>query len=208
MSKGFGIRHHAVLYALIVKYIFRYAEDDPEKIVEELTRFYGIKRGKRMRDLALENEEPLDINTFLIHGEWAGEKDENSSLLSRDKDNTFSTVNRCAWYDYWKKYDLLEYGRYYCRYIDKALCEGFGGDFDLKLDKAIGFGDVKCEFRWDQSFDEEYLKSHPKKWILPFDFHCKELYETAYEILDENIRDKILEDVDKEFCGIFNVSVK
>lgn len=204
MNKDYGIRHHAVLYGLIVKYIFRY-DSDPEKTIRNFTQAYGIKRGQRMKKLALENDEPLDINTFLIHGEWTGEKEENSSSLSFDQDNTYSTVHKCAWYDYWKRYDLLSYGTYYCRYIDKALCKGFEGDFSLELQKAIGFGDEECEFRWNRRYDENYLRSHPKKWILPFSFHCKELRETAYKVLDENIRDRILADADEEFRKIFNI---
>ena len=207
MNKGFGIRHHAVLYALIVKYIFRYVKDDPKKVIEDLTCAYGLKRGRRMKDLALANNEPLSIDAFLIHGEWAGEKDENRSSLGHDENDTLSIVSRCAWYDYWKKYDLLEYGTYYCRYIDKAICTGFDGDFNLKLDKALGFNDDRCEFRWNRIYDEDYLKTHPKKWILPFDFHCRELYETACEVLDESIRDKILEDVDEDFYEIFGVPI-
>ena len=207
MSMKMGIRHHAVLYALIVKYIFKYILTDPEKTIEDLTHTYGLKRGRRMKELSIENNEPLNIDAFLVHGEWAGEKDENLSLLSHDDDNTYSTVGKCAWYDYWKKYDLLEYGTYYCHYIDKAICEGYEGDFGLKLEKAIGFGDEKCQFVWNRSFNEEYLKSHPKKWTLPFDFHCRELYTTAYEILDESIRDKILKDVNDEFCRIFKINL-
>ena len=204
MNTACGIRHHAVLYALIVKYIFVY-DDKPEETIRDFTHAYGIKRGQRMRRLALENNEPLNINSFLIHGEWAGEKGENSSVLSNDMKNTYSTVHKCAWFDYWKEYELLKYGTYYCRYVDKAICEGFDGDFSLGLDKAIGFGNEQCEFRWNRKYDEEYLGSRPKKWILPFDFHCRELKDTAYEILDENIREKVLEDVDIEFRKIFNI---
>ena len=205
MDTTCGIRHHAVFYALIVKYVFLYMEkDEAEKTVEKITKDYGLKRGKRMKELALMNNETLDINSFLVHGEWAGEKDENFSVLTDDKDSTISLVYKCAWYDYWKQYGLLEYGRYYCRYIDKAICEGFAGDFSLELNKAIGFGDDNCEFVWNEKYDKNYLSSHPKKWILPFSFHIKELRQTAYEVLDEKIRDKILKDVDEEFKKIFN----
>ena len=205
MDNTYGIRHHAVLYALIVKYVFAYLnKDEAEKTVEKITRNYGLKRGKRMAELARINNEPLGINSFLVHGEWAGEKDENSSLLTSDQDNTISLVHKCAWYDYWKQYGLLEYGTYYCRYIDKAICKGFNGNFSLELNKAIGFGDNHCEFIWNEKYDPDYLSTHPKKWILPFSFHMKELRQTAYEVLDEKIRDEILEKVDEDFDQIFN----
>lgn len=205
MNSNYGIRHHAALYGLLVKYIFKYAKDDAQAIIEKLTRSYGLKRGQRMARLALENNEELNINTFLVHGEWMGEEGENSSTLSCDTDNTVSTVTKCAWYDYWKEYDLLPYGHYYCHYIDKALCEGFNADFSLDLDKAIGLGDDVCLFRWNRKYAEDYLVSHPKKWILPFDFHCRELRDTAYEILDEDIRDLILKEVDEEFKRMFKI---
>ena len=207
MNSNYGIRHHAVLYGLLVKFIFKYAGDNAKEIIEKLTRSYGLKRGQRMRKLAIENNEDLNINTFFVHGEWIGEEGENSSILSFDSQNTISTVSKCAWYDYWKEYDLLQYGPFYCRYIDKAVCEGFNGDFSLDLDKAIGLGDESCEFRWNEKYDKDYLACHPKNWILSFDFHCKELLETASEILDEDIRDKVLKDVDEEFEEIFNKQV-
>ena len=204
MNGGYGIRHHAVLYALIVKYVFKYAKkENGERIVKEFTRSYGLKRGKRMRDIALKNDEPLNIDSFFIHGEWAAEKGENISHLSVDGNDTVSTVKKCAWYEYWKVYGLLEYGPYYCRYIDKAICEGFNGVFSLDLVSAIGLGDSQCEFRWNEPYDKDYLSNHPKKWILSFDFHCRELLDTAYETLDEDIRDKLLDDAEREFEEIF-----
>ena len=200
-----GIRQHAVLYALICRCCFLYAQEETEELIREITVNYGKRRGERMRRLAAENGEEIDMNAFLIHSEWKGKEGENVSSVSFEKDRTISEVTRCAWCDAWKEYGLLEYGSYYCRYIDQAICAGFDGDFDLKVSSVLSQGDPCCRFEWTQKADPEYVAEKKKdvRWILPFSFHCKELYKCAYEVLKKHDKEKILEEAKQEYVRIF-----
>ena len=197
------IRQHALLYALIAKHCLeRYGKEKGEELLKKITVLYGNKRGQRMAALTKQDNEDTDLNSFFIHGEWKGRDGENISLMSYEDDQTVSTVTKCAWYDTWKEYGLLNYGTYYCRYIDKAICEGFDGDFSLDVQKSMGRGDDECIFCWNSSADKGYIDDQKKKaqdkWIRSFDLHCEELYACAKEILadDEEILELISKDLE------------
>ena len=200
-----GIRQHAVLYALICKWCFLGAEEEAEELIRKITESYGKRRGERMRFLAERNKEEIGMNSFLIHSEWQGKKDENSSRTFYEKDRTVSEVTKCAWCEAWKEYGLLKYGSFYCRYIDRAICEGFDGGFDLKVSSVLSRGDPCCRFEWTAGADEASVsKEKPKPgWILPFSFHCKELFQCAQEVLCACGREEVLEEAKREFIGIF-----
>ena len=200
-----GIKQHAVLYALICKCCFLNARDEAEELIKEITVSYGRKRGERMHRLAEENKEEIGINAFLIHSEWKGRDDENLSEMFFEKDRTVSEVTKCAWCDAWKEHGLLKYGSYYCKYIDRAICEGFKGGFDLKVSSVLSQEDPCCHFEWTQGADLEYIIENKKdaRWILPFSFHCLELYECAYDTLKKHNKEKILEEAKQEYIRIF-----
>ena len=177
------IQEHAVLYALLCKGIIEAAgKEKGEKLIKEFTESYGFKRGRRMRA----NSSAGDLNDYFINGEWKGKQGENLSKLSFEDDKTVSTVSKCAWYDTWKKYGLTEYGSYYCRYIDKAIVKGFDEDLVLNVEEAFGYGDDRCVFVWMEKADEEKVSCTEKKHILPFDFHCKEMFETALQVFSKH----------------------
>lgn len=201
-----GIRQHAVLYALIVQSCFLNMEKtEAETLVKKITQTYGLRRGKRMRFLAVENKEETDMNAFLIHSEWKGKEGENRSKMIYEADRTVSEVTKCAWCDVWKKYGLMEYGPYYCRYIDQAICEGFNGDFDLKISSVLSQGGSCCRFEWSGCADEKTVSEGKatSNWILPFSFHCLELLECAKEVLRKHGREEILEEVKQKYVKIF-----
>ena len=197
------IRQHALLYALIAKHCLeRYGREKGEELIRKITVLYGNTRGQRMAALAKQDNEDTDLNSFFIHGEWKGRDGENISSMSYEDDHTVSTVTECAWYDTWKEYGLLNYGTYYCRYIDKAICKGFAGSFDLEVKETISSGDGRCNFIWNEAVDEEELRRLKSEaedmWILPFEFHVEELLECAMKILkDKTIIEEVIEEYHK-----------
>lgn len=205
-----GIQQHAILYALICKCCFLNAEEEAEQLIKEITTVYGRQRGERMHRLALENQEKVNMNSFLIHSEWKGKEGENISSMSFEKDKTAAEVTKCAWCDTWKEYGLLEYGSYYCRYIDKAICEGFDGGFDLRVSSVLSKDDPCCRFEWTEEADPEFIVTNKTdaEWILPFSFHCKELYECAMDVLRKHSKEEILEEAEREFLGIFPEAIE
>ncbi len=189
------IREHAILYALICRYVMRNHErEEAEDLIRKITVSYGNRRGRRMRN----NSHIGDITDFFMNGEWKGKEGGNISTFEACDGDTVSVVSRCAWYDTWKKNGLLEYGTHYCRYIDSSICEGYGSSFTLDVRESKGRGDEYCVFVWNQEYDPARLEAGERKHILDFDFHCRELLDTAAEILeDDGIRKKMLEELDE-----------
>ena len=185
------IRHHALLYALICKNaIESLGKKTGEDLIGQFTKDYGRKRGQRMA-----SHTPIrDMNGFFISSEWKGNPGENISSTSYHDDRTESTVTRCAWYETWKEYGLERYGSFYCRYIDKAICEGYDGDFGLELKSAIGLGDERCLFSWSAKADRKKVEESERRYVLPFDHHCRELLECAAEVLPGEVIKKAKQD--------------
>ena len=190
------IRHHAYLYAVLCRHILECAgRQEGEKLIEAFTRDYGLRRGRRMK----KNAESGDMSDFFIVGEWKGQPGENISCLSYEKDETVSVVTKCAWYDTWKEYGLLDYGPYYCRYIDKAICEGYASDFSLDVSETIGGGNARCVFKWSAPADKDLVTGTKKAHILPFDFHCKEMLESVKNVLDKELCETVLKKTQRDF---------
>ena len=190
------IRHHAYLYAILCRSILKEAgEEKGEELIRAFTRSYGIARGKRMR----QHWPSGDMDGFFIVGEWKGKEGENLSSLFFEIDRTVSTVTKCAWYDTWKHYDLLKEGSHYCRYIDKAICEGYAADFSLDVPEALGLGDRRCVFIWTAAGDQKKIQETEREHILPFDFHCKELLEHALAALDGDLKKTVYEKCRSQF---------
>lgn len=190
------IRHHAYLYAILCKAILEEAgEEKGEKLIHIFTQNYGIARGRRMK----EHSPDGGMNDFFIAGEWKGKEGENLSSLSYEKDRTVSRVTKCAWYDTWKDYGLVKEGSHYCRYIDRAICEGYGSDFSLEVPEAIGLGSARCIFIWNAPADQKKVEETKREYILPFDFHCRELLKHALAVLDEDLRKAVYEKCRAQF---------
>ena len=139
------------------------------------------------------------VGDFFIVGEWKGQPGENISCLSYEKDETVLVVTKCAWYDTWKEYGLLDYGPYYCRYIDKAICEGYASDFSLDVSETIDGGDARCVFKWSAPADKDLVTGTKKEHILPFDFHCKEMLESVKNVLDKELCETVLKKTQRDF---------
>jgi hypothetical protein len=185
-----GIREHALLYAHIAKAVLEgCGKEKGEQLIQKITVAYGVKRGQRMRAKALASGEEADLSAYLAHGEWQGKPGENISAMSYRTDATVSSVSRCAWHDTWRKAGMEEYGKYYCRYIDRALAAGFDGSFSLQIPHSMGRGDDCCEFVWTQAADEKSVSVLRERLgagrILPFSFHCHELAECAVKVLEQ-----------------------
>ncbi len=181
----YGIREHALYYALLAKAVLETDDlQNAEALLKLITDEYGRRRGKRMRA----NAETLcpsdDLSAFFLTGEWAGKPGENQSELIRHPDAAESRVRVCAWYETWKQYGLLSYGTYYCRWIDLAIAEGFDGSFTLSVPQTKGAGDSVCRFVWDQPLSA--LQSE-RPYLLPFSFHIEELRHTAEDVLRRTV---------------------
>ena len=207
IPKDAGIEAHALLYALVSKTVLdHYGQKEGEAILKEITETYGIHRGERMRKNAETAGYGSDLNAFFLSGEWEGKPGENVSALSAEAESTISEVSVCAWHDTWRKYGLLPYGSYYCRWIDAAIAKGFAGSFSLSAPCSKGAGDPICRFVWNEAYDPASLnrekQARSSSFVLPFSRHCEELLSSAEDVLssaDPAGSDSLLEEVMHEF---------
>ena len=205
----YGIREHAVLYGLLAENLCRYAgEETGLSLIEQFTARYGEMRGRRMRKHTQTDQKPADISSFLIYGEWAGKPGENRSSMHYGDKETVSEVTRCAWYDAWREYGLLPYGRNYCRWIDRAICAGYNGEFSLEVKEALGLDGSKCLFCWNQKADQDRIIREKEKngtrWIRPFSFHCRELLEAfRLTVTDPGLQEAVINETEAEFLRLF-----
>ena len=192
------IEDHALIYALLCRNVIGERKDG-EKLIARITTSYGETRGRRMAKNALKENMALDLEAYFVFGEWKGKEAENISEIEYGEKETISKVSRCKWYDTWKKYDLEDYGRYYCKYIDRAICKGFDGDFDLVVEETLSENKKECLFRWNKSVNKERIaelkKYYKDRYIRSFDLHVKELLECAMMVLnDKELIDKTIKE--------------
>ena len=68
MRKTLSPRHHAMLYAYIVRSCRKLPYGDVEQVIEKMTVEYGKRRGRRMAKRATKDNMPLTaLNLSLIH---------------------------------------------------------------------------------------------------------------------------------------------
>ena len=63
-------RHHAMLYAYIVRSCRRLPYDDVEQVIEKITVEYGRRRGRRMAARAARDKMPLTALNYEAYQEW------------------------------------------------------------------------------------------------------------------------------------------
>ena len=63
--------HHAMLFAFIAKRTIDKFGKDGEKAVTDGVRHYGEQRGHRMALRTLADGNQLDVENYLIYGEWS-----------------------------------------------------------------------------------------------------------------------------------------
>lgn len=165
----FYIEDHAVLYGLLVKEAILLYGKEGENTSVKGTILYAKERGLRMAIRAHRDEEELTLKNYLVYKEW-----DDYKKISKSKVSSLSPEYRtnnlvCGWCEAWKKYDLLEYGKIYCVWIDKNLVKGFNPENTLEIDRLLSHGDACCDFHWigtNFESEEELKKNNLKKTAL------------------------------------------
>lgn len=148
LSEKFYIEEHAVLFALLVKYAKELQADAGLNAAEAATKIYGKERGLRMAMRAAADGEELSPYNYIVYGEWADPRGMQTNVPVQLAPEYHMDVVRCGWNDSWRKYDLLEYGAIYCKWIDKYLVKGFNPENTLGIDTFLSCDGPRCNFQW------------------------------------------------------------
>lgn len=186
------IEHHAILFAFFSKHaILQCGERGKEAILAGMTA-YGKERGMRMAQNAQVRGDALTTMTNQAYGEWKPDYAGQMEFGQLRTEPTLQTyISKCAWCEAWKKYDILEYGKYYCVNVDNAVYQGFRPDFVCTpISTSMSWGGDCCKFDWGYPLtEEENTQLAEKKHALgsscmkDFNFHTAHLKHTISKAL-------------------------
>ncbi|MDL2307758.1 L-2-amino-thiazoline-4-carboxylic acid hydrolase [Desulfovibrio sp. OttesenSCG-928-C06] len=175
---------HALLFALIARATLMAVGESGMKAIESGVKMYGWERGLRYAMRCLKNGDDLSVANYMAYSELLDVKGWNRSVnVSLTPFYHFDTV-ACGWCDTWKKYNIQEYGKLYCNWIDVSLVHGFNPDIILELDPIMSHGSETCSFKWKNfAFKDEAEAAkvaEKRKQLLPgvgkdFLYHCGHL---------------------------------
>ena len=219
--------HHALLYSYVVKAVMdEVGKEAGEKTIENATKNYGISRGRRMAMRCDADGFRHDVIGYTTYGEW---RQTSGNPSKGEKDLTaeppYSSSNGCPWYDAWMEEGHMDYGRYYCQFVDEALGEGFFGERPMRLvtKGTRSNGADICLFTftggvYSQADVEEGKRQAEKlgtKALRGWEFHMGHLYyELAKQIKEdwpdraEEILNKACDALDARFGQGFSDMVK
>ncbi len=189
-QKQLTIEHHAVMYGYLAKEAMAFGTAGRCALAKATVQ-YGKERGKRMAESAKKEGIECTMPAYSVFKEWrptaAGQMILGDSVKSPE---FVTTVKRCEWVESWKRHGLLEYGNYYCRYVDQAIVKGFNKELNLEIAGLQSLGDPMCIFNWGyertDTVEAELAKMRKKAgdtYVQDFAFHTAHLYATIIKVL-------------------------
>jgi hypothetical protein len=191
--KTSGPEHHAVLFACIARETVERFAAGGEKAVLLGVRQYGEQRGRRMALHAQADGRSNGLVSFLVYGELDFGQTENQFAIVRKRPYLEIQARRCSWYNTWSQRGLLEYGRLYCREIDRAIMRGFNPDFHFETSGNLSEGAACCRFLYHGGSlgianTLRYIlwkRRVGSRAIKPWDYHLGHLHKTFTGVLSD-----------------------
>jgi len=189
------IEHHAVLFALISKYALEDCGEKGKTAILNGITLYGNERGQRMAKRAIENSDSLDdIVIFFAYTEWQPQPGQMKMEIASTKPTFVQHYSKCGWCTAWIKYNLLEYGKYYCVPIDNAVLAGFNPKLRLTVHSNLSWGAPYCHFDWETYLTEEDEKRLAAKkmelgqsCIKDFNYHTAHILSSLKKIIEADL---------------------
>lgn len=183
IAREFYIDDHALLYGLLGKYAEERCGQDGMDALAKGTIQYARERGIRMAKRCLADGRELNMQTYLLYGEWADPRGWTDIQVSGIVPRFLNHVEKCGWNDAWRKYDLLRYGTVYCTYADKNLVKGFSPRESVEIDSLLTHGSPACEFDWLRAnfqSDQEFYDLMKQKQAISHYSMKDFLYHTGH----------------------------
>lgn len=190
------IEHHAMLFAYFSKHAIQLCGDRGKEAILAGMTAYGNERGKRMAANALAHGDKLNTMTNQAYGEWKPDYAGQMEFGQLHTEPTLQTyISKCAWCEAWKKYDILEYGKYYCVNVDNAVYQGFRPDFVcIPITTSMSWGGERCEFDWGHPLTPQENEALAKKkkelgtsCMKDFNFHTAHLKHTISRVFIDTL---------------------
>lgn len=209
------IEHHAMLFAYLSKHAIESCGERGKEAILKGMILYGNERGARMAANALANGDELTTMTNQAYGEWKPDYPGQMEFGQIRIEPTLQTyIAKCAWCEAWKKYNITEYGKYYCVNVDNAVYQGYRSDFVCTpIATAMSWGGDCCKFDWGHPLtptENEQLAAKKKELgsscMKDFNFHTAHLKHTICKTLLEELgdtADQIIQDAFSDYVTTF-----
>lgn len=180
--------HHAMLFAFLAKETIDTFGEAGKQAVSAGVNRYGEQRGHRMALRTQADGYPLDVEHYLLYGEWEAFPGQMDLRFPTYAPEAKMQNFRCPWYTEWSKRGLEEYGRYYCKDVDAALARGYNG-MELTLNANRMLGDNCCDFTFRNcgippEQMEDFSRKRAKlgsKAKMPWEYHVGHIFRTMKE---------------------------
>ncbi len=208
MSVKFQAGHQALLFAWTAKSLFACCgEKEGDLILADALKIYGNQRGRRMALRAQANGDDLSFWNYLAYQEWSVPAGQIKKKINLKSDHLNAQFLKCPWVETWRENDLLDYGKYFCKYVDNALFEGFSPAINMQLRSNRSSGSDCCDFHFPDekmSFKSALISGYKKMKhanTMPWEYHTGHLYWTLKRHLDKALGDNTIM---QEALGCFN----
>ena len=205
--------HHALLFAYVAREVLNADAEKGRQAITEAVRRYGLQRGRRMALRAALDGNPCNGLTYEMYSEWACFPGQVACSVHAEDGCLRVRYSRCPWHTEWKHFGLLEYGRYYCDYVDAAILEGFGiSDGGIVCTRTDGMPTCDLVFRGDCYNSAASAEMQRRKALLgerakmPWPYHVGHLYQCLRDSIDARFGEAgapLLEQALKQYAAQF-----
>jgi hypothetical protein len=196
-AEEFTPTHHALMMAWISRAVVdAVGEEEGERIIRQAVVRYGNQRGRRMAMRVEANGHPLTVGNYLAYAETRVGKGKMQTKLLERSPHGRTQVFECPWYVAWAENDLMEYGRYFCMEIDRAIVPGFNEDLVLEVNGTLSNGAECCDFLFRDAnltlpkvvgLGWKMAIRPGKSVVMPWTYHVGHLYKTLCEVNTEEL---------------------
>ncbi|NVO12307.1 MAG: L-2-amino-thiazoline-4-carboxylic acid hydrolase [Bacteroidales bacterium] len=184
---------HAQVFMFIGQELRKNFDDNQfEEIISELVKKYGMQRGNRMAMRAKANSHELSMLNYMAYSEFVNKTSIMKKKISGVNGHTKVVITKCPWCETWKENNALDFGKYYCKFVDKSLVKGFNSNLNIDINSTLSNQNEACEFIFHDlnvgigSYVKLAIKKlfkPGKRALMPWSFHICHLISTTSEIL-------------------------
>ena len=145
-TPGFGLA--AQLFSTVAKHVIsQLGAEKGEQLLKEAVEEFGFQRGKRIAERVKNEGLELSFKNWLIYTDIDSMK--NFRPITTTPEGDFlAKIKHCTFYNGAEEWGLGEYAKYYCKYVDYKILEGYNPDIKLILEERYSTGVKRCFFRY------------------------------------------------------------
>ncbi|MFX1317016.1 MAG: L-2-amino-thiazoline-4-carboxylic acid hydrolase [Promethearchaeota archaeon] len=128
------------------KVITRFGEQGKETIIEAIKK-YGERRGKDIAKIVKSLGKELTLKNYYVYNTF-DTRQTAKYKLNIVEGNIEAIIRDCVFCNGCKDWDMLEYGKIYCDYIDEAVLKGYNPDLNIEVPTTLTKGDKRCIQRY------------------------------------------------------------